>query len=136
MRFLLGVGFAIAAAFTAGGIIHHHPAKAIEARSALPSRSEQLASLEIIKDAYRRSPSGFRLLAKFTIKNTNTHGIKDVEVSCSHIGNSGSIVSRSRRVIYETIRPNSQRAMPEIDFGFIPDQASRISCSITDFGVS
>lgn len=73
------------------------------------------------------------MMLNFTIVNTNAFEIKDIEVTCKEFGNSGTLIDRNVRVVYETVKAKGSKRMRNFNMGFIRSQATKASCSVTDF---
>lgn len=76
------------------------------------------------------------MIANFTIENKGPQAAKDFEIECTHSANSGTVIDRNTRTIYEVVKPNSKKRFANFNMGFIHSQATRSGCSITNFKVA
>lgn len=72
------------------------------------------------------------MLATFTLKNTAAVDIKDMLVSCRVYGESGTYLSTRTETVYRVVKAKSSRRIKELNMGFIPSEARRASCEITE----
>jgi hypothetical protein len=93
----------------------------------------KLSQVTIQKWNWNKGGFGSVMLATFVLKNSNQVEIKDIEVTCEHSGNSGTRIDSNKRTIYETVKPNSTRTISNFSMGFIHSQATKSSCSVTDY---
>lgn len=70
-----------------------------------------------------------------TIKNNSTTDIKDFTVECIHSTNSGTVVDRNKRQIYEIIKAGETKEIKDFNMGFIHSQATSSGCGIIDLVV-
>jgi hypothetical protein len=93
------------------------------------------ATAPLITLKYSWSKGGFDsvMLADFSIKNASSRSIKDVEIKCRHFAASGTQIDSNTRTIYELIKPNSTKRIPNMNMGFIHSQAKSSSCAVQDF---
>ena len=70
-----------------------------------------------------------------TIKNNGTKDIKDLTVECVHSSNSGTVVDRNKREVYEVIKAGETKKINNFNMGFIHSQATSSSCSVVDLVV-
>ena len=73
------------------------------------------------------------LIASYVVNNDNDFAIKDVEVTCTHIANSGTLISSNSRVEYERISARGFYAAHDVNMGFIHSSATRTRCEVTGF---
>jgi hypothetical protein len=73
------------------------------------------------------------MMISFTLVNTNSFEIKDVEITCEGFGNSGTQIDRNVRTVYETVKAKGSKRMRKFNMGFIQSQVTKSSCAITDF---
>lgn len=66
----------------------------------------------------------------FTIENDNDYMVKDITISCSFRGNSGTFLGDRTHTVYETVKPRSKRKFSKVNIGFIPNQSARGGCII------
>lgn len=83
------------------------------------------------------SSSGGILVVNFTVQNPGAYTVKDLEITCLHAANSGTVIDSNVRTIYEIFNSNShsKKRFPEFNMGFINSQAARTSCKVTDLTI-
>lgn len=72
------------------------------------------------------------MTAEFTIRNGNGFPVRDVQVECALFAPSGTQVGSVSQTIYEQVPGNGFKRVPEINLGFIDQQASTASCDVTE----
>lgn len=97
------------------------------------SNSEALKSIRLGGLRWEKSGFGTVMVATFTVYNDNPFPIKDVEVTCVHSTNSGTVIDRNTRTIYERLDARGYVAVPEMNMGFIHSAANSTRCAPTDF---
>ncbi len=70
-----------------------------------------------------------------TIKNNGTKDVKDLTVECVHSSNSGTVVDRNKREVYEVIKAGETKKINNFNMGFIHSQATSSGCSVVDLVV-
>jgi hypothetical protein len=70
------------------------------------------------------------MLATFTFKNDNDFDVKDVAVQCDHSANSGTVIDRNTRTIYEVVKAHSTKTVRGFNMGFINSQAASTACGV------
>jgi hypothetical protein len=98
------------------------------------SRSDALSNVSVRNVRWRRDGFDVTMTASFTIQNTNTFPIKDVEVTCRHFANSGTQIDSNTRTVYERVSAGGSFSVRNFNMGFIHSQVKRTECSVTDFG--
>lgn len=89
-----------------------------------------LVSLDDVR--WRKEGFGNVMEADFTIKNMSDYDIKDVEITCTHSGKSGTKIDENTKMIYEVVGKHDSERMKKINMGFIHTQAYSTSCEITN----
>lgn len=84
---------------------------------------------------WSKSAGGALMQATFTITNKGTVDIKDIEITCTHYGASGTEIDSNTRTIYEIVKASSTRTFKNFDMGFIHSQAVTTSCQIEDLKI-
>ena len=104
------------------------------AQPAQLSRKQKLANIRIDGFSSRLDGFGSIMIATFVIYNDNPVPIKNVEVTCVHSANSGTVIDSNRRTVYELIDPRSYFSVRDMNMGFIRSQVAQSDCKATDFG--
>jgi hypothetical protein len=97
------------------------------------SNWDRLHTVKIAKWSGRKGGFGSTMIATFTLQNTNSFDVKDIEITCEQFGNSGTLIDRNVRTVYEIIKANGTKTVRDFNMGFVHAQATKSSCSITAF---
>jgi len=89
--------------------------------------------VEIKKYSARLDGFGTVMVATFTLKNLSSYVVKDIEVQCDHYGASGTKLGTSRKIIYQSLKSQQTLTFPEVNMGFVPDQADSFNCRTVSF---
>ncbi|MGJ5181579.1 hypothetical protein ACQR16_32565 [Bradyrhizobium oligotrophicum] len=89
-----------------------------------------LSGLRISSQSWRRGGLGSKALVTFTLRNTNTFAIKDIEINCAFSRRDGSHVTDRRRVIQEEVRSRSRRTFASVHVGFVNVNVSTAKCTL------
>jgi hypothetical protein len=99
-------------------------------REAAPMAAESLQRLSIARQSFRRGGLGAKALMTFTIRNRNDYAVKDLELLCAFRGRDGRIVTERRRIIPDTVAPNSRKAFPMTHIGHVGVTAAKAKCRL------
>lgn len=66
----------------------------------------------------------------FVLKNGNDFSTKDVEVVCEFYGNSGTLLNRSTKTVYDIVKKNGRLPVKNLSMGFVNPQAASANCKI------
>ncbi|WP_156295583.1 hypothetical protein [Methylobacterium aquaticum] len=115
---------------------HHEasPATLIEKRP-FNKMLEVRELVELNVSKWERGGSGYIGFVWASITNNSQNIIKDVELVCDFTAKSGTIVSTSKKVIYQIFKPKTKTLIKRFDMGFFHSQAERATCSIGDLVV-
>lgn len=69
----------------------------------------------------------------FVISNNSGYKIKDIEVTCESFGNSGTLIDKNTRTIYELFPAYSVKNVHNFNMGFINSQTKKIYCAVNEF---
>jgi hypothetical protein len=97
------------------------------------SRSQILANFRIRSLSWQKSGFGMFMKASFVIHNDNPMPLKDIEVTCSSSGPSGSIIDTNSRPVFDVVRQKSYLQVDNMDMGFIRSEAVETKCRVTGF---
>jgi hypothetical protein len=97
------------------------------------TRRQILENIKVEALSWSKEGFGNVMVATFRIDNNNPVPIKDVQVTCAHFANSGSMIDGNTRIVYEFINANSYHYVRDMNMGFINIQAERSRCDATDF---
>jgi hypothetical protein len=94
-----------------------------------------LGLTRILLSDYTWSKGGFGsiALAKFEILNANPYSVKDLVLRCDVKAQSGTSLGSITHTIYEIVKADSTRKLPEANLGLIDSQASSLSCLVVGY---
>jgi hypothetical protein len=72
------------------------------------------------------------MLVDFEFVNPTPYAAKDISVTCTHYGPSGTEIDSNTRTIYEVVPPKGKKKINDFNMGFIHAQASSTVCKIND----
>jgi hypothetical protein len=107
------------------------PARTSSLSAPAPSEKETVANL--LKLDFTWGARNSIMIANFTITNSSTVTVKDIEIRCTHSGPSGTEIDSNTRTIYEIIPAKGKKRVREFNMGFIHSQAASSGCAIRDF---
>lgn len=93
------------------------------------------ASTELVDFGWKTTAGGSLMQADFTIRNSGTVAVKDIEIHCTHFGPSGTRIDSNTRTIYEIVGSGKTRTFKNFDMGFIHSQAAKTSCVIKSLSI-
>jgi hypothetical protein len=90
--------------------------------------------IQSVKLDFSWKKAGFDSIMKadFTVTNSNTFPIKDIQITCIHSAKSGTVIDKNERTIYDIVPAKGKRTFKDFDMGFIHSQAASSSCQITN----
>jgi len=83
--------------------------------------------------AWTKDALGVVFLATFTFENKGPTDVKDIEVTCTHYGASGTAIDTNTRTIYEIVKAKSSKTVRAFNMGFVHSQAASSSCRIVHY---
>jgi hypothetical protein len=97
------------------------------------SKSQILANFRIRAFSWEKDGFGSIMMARFILHNDNPMPLKDIEVTCSSSGPSGSIIDTNSRTVFDVVRQKSFLEVDKINMGFIRSEAVETKCRVTNF---
>jgi hypothetical protein len=97
------------------------------------SKSQMLANFRIRSFSWQKEGFGAIMMATFVLHNDNPMPVKDIEVTCSSSGPSGSIIDTNSRTVFDVVRQNSFLQVDKINMGFVRSEAVETRCQVTGF---
>lgn len=94
--------------------------------------AQALASTKLANFSWQKAGFGNVMMADFVIHNGGSQPVKDVEITCTSYGKSGTKIDTNRKVIYETVPAGKRKRVKEFNMGFQHSQADSASCEVTD----
>src|ERR1700686_5518354 len=81
--------------------------------------AERLATVTISKADFRKGGFDDMMIMTFTLRNANDFDVKDIEIDCSHSGNSGTVIDSNVRTVYEIVKAKGSKTIRDFNMGFI-----------------
>jgi hypothetical protein len=108
------------------------------ASSSAPAPNPRREALAAVNLEFTWTKAGFGNImeANFVVQNKSPYTVKDLEITCVHSGNSGTVIDRNVRTLYELVKPQTTRRFSKVSMGFIHSQAVRSNCRVTDLVAS
>jgi hypothetical protein len=119
------IGFGIVALIVFYLIWHSPPDRAA-------TKPEEAVSSKVDLDYHWGVSSANTIFLDAHIWNRSARNIKDIEITCTQYGPSGTAIRRNSRTLYELIRAKDSQHIREFPVGFADPQVATASCSITD----
>jgi len=113
------------------------PAKTTPAKKAADSQPKRMSPEQVLhrvlitKFSWRKDGFDTVMLATLTIHNTSSRPVKDIQITCTHSGNSGTAIDTSEKVLFEVVAPQARRTFTDFSMGFMHPQAAKSRCEIT-----
>ncbi len=101
--------------------------------SSTDERAKVLGQITISSFRWSKEAFGSVMEASFVINNRNSFPIKDSEVTCLHAANSGSVIDKNTRTVYERVQADGSFVVDKLNMGFIHSQATHSRCEVTNF---
>lgn len=73
------------------------------------------------------------MLITGSISNASDTAVKDVVITCTSSGNSGTVIDKNTKTLYEAIGPKKTFRFQQFNMGFLHSSATQTSCEIVDF---
>ena len=97
------------------------------------SKSQILANFRVNAFSWQKAGFGAIMIARFTIHNDNPMPLKDIEVTCSSSGPSGSVIDTNSRTVYDIVNQKSFLQIDDLNMGFVRTEAVDSKCRVTGF---
>ena len=82
--------------------------------------------------AWRAGGFGTVLMLDFSVANQGGVDVKDIQITCSMIGGSGTTIARTTKTVYTIFKANSSQEFLNFNMGFLRSQTENVRCEITD----
>lgn len=86
--------------------------------------------MSISKQSWQKGGFDSIGLMTITIANKNEYPVKDIRISCSFYGKSGTQLNERSHVIFDVIPPGGSKSFSKVNIGFINSQAERGGCDL------
>jgi len=94
-----------------------------------------MANIELKNMSWQTAGFDNIMEVSLTFVNKGKQSVKDIELTCRHASNSGTYIDSNKRVIYEIVPAGKSKRINDFSMGFIHNQATKTSCSITDLKI-
>jgi hypothetical protein len=104
-----------------------------EIRRALAEAKKRLSPEQAMTlSNFRWEAGGFGSvgIATFAIENNNDFAVKDIRLRCAFDAASGTQVSQTFPVIYDTVKPKGKRTFSKVNLGLIHSQSAKALCTV------
>lgn len=109
-------------------------AQRLAAEKAAAARAEltrnPATKIKVANFSWKTGGFGSIGIVSITVSNENEFAVKDIVVTCSFSGNSGTHLSTGTQTIYDTVRAKAKRTFPDVNMGFINSQSAKANCFI------
>jgi hypothetical protein len=91
-----------------------------------------LSNIELKNLSWHKA--GFDSIMEVTVTfvNRGARSVKDIELTCEHVSNSGTRIDSNKRTIYEIVPALKSKSVKNFNMGFIHSQAVKTSCFVSD----
>ena len=97
------------------------------------SKSQMLANFRISAFSWQKDGFGTIMMARFVVHNDNPMRLKDIELTCSSSGPSGSIIDTNTRTVFDIVGQKSFLQVNKLNMGFVRSEAVETKCRVTGF---
>lgn len=87
--------------------------------------------VKLTKWGWNKAGFGNVMMLSGKIVSAADYPVKDISITCTLDGNSGTSLGSVTQTIYETIPPKKSIALKNFNMGFIHNQASSANCEVT-----
>jgi hypothetical protein len=115
-----------------GAVVMHFGTPAKLSDDTVPARPPPSPEPVSLK-TFAGTKDGVMFLATFTFENKGPTDVKDIEVTCTHYGPSGTAIDANTRTIYEIVKAKSSKTVRGFNMGVIHSQAATSSCRIVHY---
>jgi hypothetical protein len=82
-------------------------------------------------DQWKRGGFNTVALVDLTVTNSGERGMKDIQMTCQLVAESGTVLASIRHTLYITLPPKASRRQREVNLGLIHPQGRRLGCDVT-----
>lgn len=102
-----------------------------------PKLSPKEEALRDLKLDFEWGTGGFGsvMLVDFTFNNKGKYAVKDIEVVCKSSANSGTLIDKNKKTVYELVKSGETKKVQRFNMGFLNSQATSTACLIEDLKV-
>jgi hypothetical protein len=88
--------------------------------------------VQYVGSSWRKEGFDNVLVLNFFLTNNSNFDVKDIELTCSVYGGSGTTIGRTTKTVYAMVKANSSQEFLNFNMDLIHSQTQGISCQITD----
>jgi ribosomal protein L40E len=115
-----------------GGLVKPDPGSIpAPAPKAVSPRVAAMEALKVENFKWNSGVLGNVMLVTFKFKNEGARDVKDIELTCTSSSNSGTVIDKNVRTIYELVKASKSLPVREFNMGFVNSQATATSCDVT-----
>lgn len=102
-----------------------------------PQLSPKEEALRDLKLDFEWGTGGFGsvMLVDFTFNNKGKYAVKDIEVVCRSSANSGTLIDKNKKTVYELVKAGETKKIQRFNMGFLNSQATSTSCAVDDLKI-
>jgi hypothetical protein len=102
------------------------------ARALTEAKKRLSPEQQMVLSNFRWEAGGFGSvgIASFAIENQNDFAVKDIRLRCAFDAASGTQVSQTFPVIYDTVKSKGKRTFSNVNLGLIHSQSARALCTV------
>lgn len=95
-------------------------------------KKDAIAGIKIQDLRWRKIAFGSAMEIDATVQNDSQYAVKDLEITCEHASNSGTLIDKNKKVVFELIPATTAINLKKFNMGFMHSQATSTSCAVTD----
>ena len=105
--------------------------------ASVPKISPKEEALRDLKMDFEWGKGGFGSVMFVDLKFTNNgkHAVKDIEVVCRSAANSGTVIDKNKKTVYEAVQPGETKNIQRFNMGFLNSQATSTSCAVENLKI-
>ncbi len=103
---------------------------------AQPGRVELIDNQEVKSFTWHLGGFNTVMLINAKINNKSSVAVKDLTLECQTFSKSGTLLSRTSKVIYELIPAGKSIRVKEFSMGFVNSQSSKAYCKVADLAIA
>lgn len=108
------------------------------ARGDIPAQANDQRRTHLSGISVRTDPhwNGTYVFISLGIQNLNPVGVKNIQITCKILSETGTLLDTRRIVIFETVNGNQQKQLGRFALGLVDPKATHIQCDPSDFKYS
>lgn len=99
------------------------------------NKNDALSNIKFKDEAFFKGGFDSILLLNCTLENNCDKDVKDIEITCVIVANSGTTIGINKEVVYEIIPAGKAISLYKFNMGFIHPQAAKIRITVTDLSL-